>query len=273
MTFAIEGFRHSGPVLCAGLDPSASILTAWGLSDTPEGLTQWVSLAVDAVENSGVRVVKPQIAFFERHGLAGMRALAQLMGTLRARGVFVIADAKRGDIGPSVEGYAEAWLTPGGDFEADALTLHPFHGVGSLVPAMSLAHTHEKTVFVLVATSNPEARELQAAVTHSGQSVSQRILHELSTYATEHALSSSAVGAVVGATIDHEASGLGLEAFPDLPILAPGYGAQGADIATAANAFPDHNCVLPVSARALLDGGPQEFVTRTQAAIGAVESR
>lgn len=273
MTFALEALWNSGPVLCAGLDPSSEVLAAWGVSDTPEGLTAFVGLAADAVSAAGVRVVKPQVAFFERHGLAGMRALAQLMGTLRASGVSVIADAKRGDIGASVAGYADAWLTPGSDFEADGLTLHPFHGVGSLGPAMSFAHTRHKTVFVLVATSNPEASALQTAVTPSGQTVSQRILHELSTYVAEHALSPYAVGAVVGATIDHEAAGLGLDNLPDLPILAPGYGAQGALLEEAVKTFPHQNCVLPVSARALLDGGAQEFVIRTLAAIALVEAR
>lgn len=273
MTFALDALRHSGPVVCAGLDPSPAILAAWGCSDTPEGLTEWVGSATEAVATSRLRVVKPQVAFFERHGLAGMRALALLMGGLRAGGVCVVADAKRGDIGSSVEGYAEAWLTPGADFEADALTVHPFHGVGALVPVMGLAETHHKTVFVLVATSNPEANTLQMAVTDSGETTSRHLLTELSHQIAQLALSPSAVGAVVGATIDQEARGLGLDQLPDLPILAPGYGAQGVDIARAVEDFPHQNLVLPVSARALSDGGADEFVHRASAAIAVVETR
>jgi orotidine-5'-phosphate decarboxylase len=272
MTFAVDALRHSGPVLCAGLDPSAQILAAWGLPDTPEGLTTWAAQAASAVLETGARVVKPQVAFFERHGLAGMRALAHLMATLRSTGVYVIADAKRGDIGTSVDGYAAAWLTTGADFEADALTLHPFHGVGSLGSTFDFAHSQGKTVFVLVATSNPEGIGLQSAATASGETVSQLVLREMADYVTRESLGWSAVGAVVGATVDWKKRGLSLDMFPDMPLLSPGYGAQGADFATAGSDFPSQNLVLPVSARGLLDGGVDEFIDRTRAAMAGLES-
>lgn len=273
MTFALDALRHTGPVICAGLDPSGEILTAWGLSDTPAGLTEWATLAGRAVLESGVRAVKPQVAFFERHGLAGMGTLAHLMATLKSAGVYVIADAKRGDIGSSVSGYAAAWLTPGADFEADALTLHPFHGVGSLVAAFHHAHAHQKTVFVLVATSNPEAVGLQSALTSAGQTVSRLVLDQISAEVAQHSLSWSAVGAVVGGTVDLKTRRVDLETVPNMPILVPGYGAQGADLGSVSSDFPHQSLVLPVSARGLLDGGVDEFVRRTRAAIAGVESQ
>ena len=91
------------------------------MADSGEGLGQFVHTIVPLILDSGCSVVKPQVAFFERHGLAGMRALAVLLGDLRSHGIVTIGDAKRGDIGSTMEGYAEAWLTPGSDFEVDAL--------------------------------------------------------------------------------------------------------------------------------------------------------
>lgn len=266
MSIGIDVFQGEGPVLCVGLDPSPAILRAWGLADSAEGLASWVTLVEEAVTASGVRVVKPQVAFFERHGIHGMRALAQLQGSLRAEGLFVISDTKRGDIGTSVEGYADAWLTPGADFEADAMTLHPFHGTRSLISAFDLAHTHQKTVFVLAATSNPEAATVQSALTHTGETVSRAIVSEIERYREDKNYPRSVVGVVVGATVDHKALGLQLETVPHLPVLAPGYGAQGAELSQVSQHFPQRELVFPVSARALLDGGVEEFSTRVEAA-------
>ena len=270
MSFGIDAFRTQGPVLCVGLDPSPAILEAWDLPDSAEGLGHWVARVGEALADSGVNVVKPQVAFFERHGIQGMRALAQLQASLRAEGVFVIADTKRGDIGTSVEGYAHAWLTPGADFEADAMTLHPFHGTQSLASAFELAHAHQKTVFVLAATSNPEAFGIQSALSAGGETVSRSIVSEISGYVRDHHLDRSAIGVVIGATANHEALGLRLETAPDMPILAPGYGAQGADLSLVSKHFPHSNLVFPVSARALLDGGVEEFQTRVEAARNQV---
>jgi orotidine-5'-phosphate decarboxylase len=249
-----------------GLDPSPSILKAWELPDSAEGLRHWVARVSERLLHSGVTVVKPQVAFFERHGISGMSSLAQLQASLRAEGVFVIADTKRGDIGTSVEGYAHAWLTPGADFEADSMTLHPFHGTQSLASAFELAHTYQKTVFVLAATSNPEASALQSALSPGGETVSRSILSEIERYVQDNSVHRSTIGVVVGATANQQALGLRLETAPDMPLLAPGYGAQGADLSLVSQHFPHSNLVFPVSARALLDGGVEEFQTRVQEA-------
>lgn len=262
--FAAESPRVS---LCVGIDPSRALLEASGLPDTPAGLDAFVAQVTDVVEAEQVRVVKPQVAFFERHGLAGMRALAQLLAALRAQGVFVIADAKRGDIGSSVTGYAEAWLTPGGDFEADALTVHPYHGALSLTSAFDMANAHQKTVFVLVATSNPEATVVQSAIMSRGDSVAHAILSDVVAYSNQKGFDWRSIGIVVGATVDQAALGLNLELSPDLPILAPGYGAQGAQLRDVSLHFPHAHHVFPVSARALFDGGVSEFPNRYRQAV------
>ena len=268
MTFPLDSLRHTGPVLCAGLDPSAEILHQWGFPDTADGLNDWVATVTEAVVEAGLSIVKPQVAFFERHGVGGMRSLAHLQGALRSTGVRVIADAKRGDIGNSVQGYGEAWLTPGSDFEADALTVHPYHGISSLAGVCELAQENQKTVFVLAATSNPESEALQSARLESGQTVSRSILEGLQTLVATTGVSWSAVGAVVGATVDQGARGLALEDFPELPILAPGYGAQGAPLSEVSQHFAHQNLVIPVSARGLLSGGLDEFQVRVSAAQG-----
>ena len=107
--------------------------------------------------------LKPQSAFFERHGAAGIAALEEVLAACRDAGVLSILDVKRGDIGSTMTAYAEAYLRPGAPLEADAITASPYLGVGSLTPAIDLALTHGKGVFVLALTSNPEGATLQHA--------------------------------------------------------------------------------------------------------------
>jgi len=160
--------------LCVGIDPHAQTLRDWGLGDTPEGIGEFGTRLIDACVAAGIAVIKPQVALYERHGVAGMRALAVHIATARQAGLVVIADAKRGDIGSSLEGYADAWLGPGQDWESDAVTLNPFLGVDALEAAFEVALDHGKAVFVLTATSNPESETLQSARTASGDSLSRR---------------------------------------------------------------------------------------------------
>lgn len=254
---------HSGPALCVGLDPHPEVLSAWGLSEEAGGLADFVTLSVAALREAGAVVAKPQVALFERHGVAGMSALAALCAQLREAGVIVIGDAKRGDIGSTMEGYARGWLRRGADFEVDALTVNPYLGVGALIPAFEAARDSEKGVFVLAATSNPEARPLQGSLDADGLSVAGRIVREVSQWEAEHAPSApGTLGVVVGATVDQGALGLHLEATPALPILAPGYGAQGAVLAEARRHFPHSLSVIAVAGRSVLLGPASEFAAR-----------
>ena len=116
-----EVFTASGR-LCVGIDPHSGLLDAWGLPDSAEGVRDFGMRVVEAVAGRA-GIVKPQVAFFERHGAAGYAALEEVLSAARAAGLLVIADVKRGDLGTSVDAYGEAWLTPGSSLEADGMTV------------------------------------------------------------------------------------------------------------------------------------------------------
>jgi orotidine-5'-phosphate decarboxylase len=267
MTFAsaLSEMRVDRVSLCIGVDPHAHILDAWGLEDTPRGLDRFVDLVVEKLGDTRV-VVKPQVAFFERHGVAGMTALAKFLGLCRAHGIASIGDAKRGDIGSTMAGYADAWLTPGSDFEVDALTLVGYQGVGALEPALDLAVNHGKGVFVLAATSNPEAWPTQSARRSDGLTVAAGVIADMESWRERNPLAQGSHGIVIGSTVSQEQLGLDLSAHPTIPVLAPGYGAQGASLAAVREHFPHSASLIPVSARAILDGGIDEFGPRIEAA-------
>lgn len=119
-----------GPV-CAGIDPHAGLLQAWGLPDDAAGLREFSLRTVDALADR-VAAFKPQSAFYERHGSAGVAALEETLAACRQAGVPAIADVKRGDIGSTMDGYADAYLS--GPLAGDAFTVSPYLGAGSLEP-------------------------------------------------------------------------------------------------------------------------------------------
>ena len=127
-----------GP-LCVGIDPHAALLASWGLSDDAQGVREFGLRTVEAATGR-VGFVKPQVSFFERFGSRGIAALEDVLAAARAAGLIVIADAKRGDIGSTMDDYARAWLTPGSPLEADALTVSPFLGVGAVSYTHLRAH-------------------------------------------------------------------------------------------------------------------------------------
>ncbi len=214
--------------LCVGIDPHERLLAEWGLSFDGPGVREFGLRVVEAAADR-VGVVKPQVAFFERHGAAGYSALEEVIAAARAAGLLVIADVKRGDIGSTVEAYGAAWLTPGSSLEVDAMTAVAYQGTGSLTPVLELAAESDKGVFVLAATSNPEAIETQRAVRPGpgGITVAHGVTMEL-----EWPSAHGHVGVVIGATVDLQASGwANLDQIGgSMPILAPGFGAQGARV-------------------------------------------
>ncbi|MDR9396466.1 orotidine-5'-phosphate decarboxylase [Pontimonas sp.] len=250
--------------LCVGIDPHPELLSHWGLDDSAAGSEQYATRLIDAALESGISLMKPQVALFERHGVAGMRVLAQLMGHMRTRGMAVIADAKRGDIGTSLSGYASAWLAPGSDFEADALTLSPYLGLGALNPALDMAREHGKGVFVLAATSNPEGQTLQTARTTQGLSVAQWVLEGLQEISSAAPGAATGwLGAVVGATSDRGALGVDLERAPDVSVLAPGFGHQGARLSELEDLFGAATPrVIPTVSRSVAGKDPGGVVDR-----------
>jgi orotidine-5'-phosphate decarboxylase len=243
----------TGP-LCAGIDPSRALLADWGLSDDAEGLHTFCHICVDALAGA-VPIVKPQVAFFERHGSAGMAELEQLFAAATAAGLMVVADAKRGDIDTTTEAYAEAWLGDASSLAADAVTVHPYLGLGALAPFVQLAAANGRGVLVVVRSSNPEGRSLQQAMTAKGPAVEDMLLAEIAALNGSPAVPAGTVGAVVGATMPP--SRFPLSQLGGV-ILAPGLGAQGAGPAEVAERFAGCRVgsVVPSSSRGLLRHGP-----------------
>jgi len=205
--------------------------------------------------------VKPQVAFFERHGAAGMSAFEATVALGRDAGMLVVADAKRGDVGSTTEAYADAWFR--GPLAADAVTATPYVGAGALVPMVRAARATGRGLFVVVTSSNPEGREVQEAVRRDGSSVEEAMVRTIARWNAEDAEEATAgvpgplgaVGAVVGATGGAPPEGIARLAGV---VLAPGLGAQGATVADVARRFATcaRGSVLPVAARAVLAQGP-----------------
>jgi len=246
----MEAIRQRGP-LCVGIDPHPSLLRDWGLDDSPHGLERFSRVVVEALAEQ-VAVLKPQAAFFERHGSAGIAILERVVADIRAGDGVGVIDAKRGDIGSTVQAYADAYVDPSSPLCSDAVTASPYLGFESLRPLLDTAARHGNGVFVLALTSNPEGAQVQRALTADGPTVAGTMLAGVR---RENAGMTpwGSVGVVVGATIaatdeDLEVNG---------PVLAPGYGAQGGTPADLLRIFGRamHN-VLPATSRAILCHGP-----------------
>jgi orotidine-5'-phosphate decarboxylase len=209
--------------------------------------------------------VKPQSAFFEVFGSRGVAVLERAVDAFTEAGTIVILDAKRGDIGSTMEAYAEAFLGKDAPSPPDALTVSPYLGYGSLRPAIDLAGDTGRGVFVLALTSNPEGPSVQHAE-RDGVSVARAIVEGAAADNAEAAARGSMghVGLVVGATIGTALEDLGIDlAASAAPILAPGLGAQGAtpaDLARTFGAALPH--VLANSSRAILSAGPSVSALR-----------
>ncbi|MEP6482227.1 MAG: orotidine-5'-phosphate decarboxylase [Rhodoglobus sp.] len=248
--------------LCVGIDPHPFLLDEWNLHDSAEGVREFGLRVVDAAAGV-IGIVKPQVAFFERHGSLGYAALESVLAAARSAGLLVIADAKRGDLGTSVEAYGQAWLTPGSPLEADAMTISVFQGVGSIAAPIELARANGKGLFVLAATSNPEAAAVQTAVIavgrSRGQTVAAGIVNEVDEV-NAGAGRLGSVGLVLGATVALNDYGISESNLLKTPILGPGFGEQGAQFADLAHIYgaASANVVVSVS-RSVLRAGPDEI--------------
>lgn len=240
-----------GP-LCVGIDPHPGLLAAWGLSDDVAGLSAFADACVAAF-GPAAAVVKPQSAFFETYGSAGIEVLERTVAACRAAGALVVLDVKRGDIGSTMAAYARAYLDPSSTLAADAITLSPYLGIGSLQPAFELCQAHGAGAFVLALTSNPEGPQVQHARAEDGRTVAQVIVDELAER-NAGARPFGSFGAVVGATIGTAAARLdGLNG----PFLVPGIGAQGGTAGDVRRIFGDAlAAVVPSVSREVLKAGP-----------------
>lgn len=264
-----EAMDEHGP-LCVGIDPHDHLLEAWGLPQTAAGVREFSLRTVSELAGR-VAAVKPQSAFYEQYGSAGVAVLEETLAACREHGLISVLDIKRGDIGSTMGAYARAYLDPTSALAADSITVSPYLGFGALDPAFELAQTHDRGVFVLALTSNPEGAEVQharrsEAVAGFGDSVAGSIVGQVAQRNSADSAASAAglgrFGLVVGATIGSAARDLGFD--PSAcggPILAPGVGAQGAGISELIEVFGAEaiaaNQILATTSRAVLSAGPE----------------
>ena len=246
--------------LCVGIDPHESLLESWGLDDDIQGLDYFANTVVDNAA-SRVGIIKPQVSFFERFGSQGIQVLERVTQRCSDADLLVIADAKRGDIGSTMVAYLEAWLGRGSSFAADALTVSPFLGLKTISDHMQPFLERGRGVFSLVATSNPEGASVQLAIRDT-QTIAESLwneLHELNQVTSGAGDRLGAFGAVLGATLDFGRFGLNLDqGGVRTPILAPGFGAQGAELRDIARIFgAATNQVVANVSRSVVESGPQ----------------
>lgn len=245
-SFAVRG------KICVGIDPQPSMLAAWGLPQTIDSIERMSRTLVEVLGEK-VAVFKPQSGFFEPYGAAGIAVLERVLADIRQAGALSILDVKRGDIGSTMGGYAQAYLAQGAPLEADSITVSPFLGFGSLKPAIELAHSNNKGIYVLARTSNPEGGQVQLAKPSENESVSQLIIDAATK--TNQDSSLNAIGLVVGAT--HADLGCDVSGFNG-SILAPGIGAQGGSMDQLEQIFGKaHSLVLPSVSRQVIQAGPE----------------
>ena len=267
----IETCRAKDSRLVVGLDPHWDQIPAGFKADFSSGtieeiIVAYLTEAVDVTLEVAC-AYKPQIAFFEQFGLAGMRAFSRVLEHLRSRDAIVLTDAKRNDIGSTAAAYARAFFgdetLPAG-FPSDALTVNGYLGSDGIAPF--LKHP-DHGIFVLVKTSNPSSGELQDMALEGGGSVAEQMarrVHDWNT-PTLGATGYGNAGAVIGATYPDHMKRLRAR-MPQSLILVPGYGAQGGDEAAIRAAFnPDGLGALINSARGILF--PTEVATRGFTAV------
>ena len=252
----IGKIKETGSPVVAGLDPKLEYVPDYLVREmfekygrTKRGVAQAILAFNKALLDDlagAVPAVKPQSAYYEMYGLEGLSALSETIKYAKQKGLYVILDVKRNDIGSTAEAYAEAYL--GGismgdgldfdDFPCDAVTINPYLGTDGIFPFVKLCEKNGKMVFVLVKTSNPSSGELQDLDMAGGGTLYENVAQlvnrwGLSTYGEN---GYSGVGAVVGATYPEQAAKL-RALMPKAYFLVPGYGAQGGKAEDVAKSF------------------------------------
>jgi orotidine-5'-phosphate decarboxylase len=245
----IERIKATSPV-CVGLDPVLGKLPK-GVAKDADGIKAFCCGICDVVAQTA-SCVKPNIAYFEALGWEGTRAFWDVCAYASEKGLFVIADAKRGDIGSTAEAYAEAYLHKGSPI--DALTVSPYLGSDSVLPFVDLATKHDKFVFILVKTSNPSSGELQD-LPIGDEVVHEHLAQMVESWGAQHLgkkSNLSLIGAVVGATYPEELKYL-RTLMPHIPFLIPGYGAQGGKASDVVAGFiPDGTGAIVNASRSII---------------------
>ena len=250
----LERARTEFGPLCLGIDPAEQTLIDWGLPDTPYGIREFAFALLEAAEGR-VGILKPQVAFFERFGASGYAALEEVLQAARDADFLVIADAKRGDVGSTMLGYAQAFFGDDSPLRADALTVSPYLGPTSLTETLGYAEDVGAGLFLLAATSNPEAKQLQMAKVGGG-TVASKVVEQARKLGPS-------CGVVIGATQDLKELGLESVTTSDvgIPILAPGFGFQGAKLDGMEDAFgASSKRVICNVSRGATEAGPHELI-------------
>lgn len=251
----LDAIARKGSPVCVGVDPVHERLpkdlaagpTA-GDAEKAAAIGRFAEAVVDVVAGI-VPAVKPQIAFFERHGSAGVAAYERTVARAKAAGLVVIGDLKRNDIGSTAEAYALGNLA--GDDRPDAITINGYLGADGIEPFLKVCREGGKGAFVLVRTSNPSAAAVQDFQDASGKRFYEHIAAIVAAMSEAAGLTGaggySSLGAVVGATYPAEARRL-REIMPRQLFLVPGYGAQGATASDCGAAFREDGTGAIVSA-------------------------
>jgi orotidine-5'-phosphate decarboxylase len=257
---AFDAYGH----LCIGIDPHEYLLKEWGLPLSAVGAHEFGLRVIEACAGR-VGIVKPQVAFYERFGSIGFRVLEDVLVEARKAGLVVIGDVKRGDLGSTLEAYAQAWLSPGSPLEVDAMTISAYQGFGALQIPLEFAQATGKGLLVLSATSNPESAAVQTSIiqreSQAGKTVAGGIASRVTGWNAEHAGGQrlGSIGVVLGATIDFEDVGIDMDelaAPPAAPILAPGFGFQGAEFGHVRDIFGvAADQVIVTASRSILSAG------------------
>jgi orotidine-5'-phosphate decarboxylase len=236
--------------ICVGLDPQLGKLPT-SLPKTPEGVETFCKGIIDATKDIAGSV-KPQMAYFEVLGWQGMKVFFSVCEYAKKQGLIVIADGKRNDIGSTCEAYADAYLSAGSPI--DALTVSPYLGSDGIKPFIERGIKNEKGLFVLVKTSNPSSGELQD-LPCGDETVHEHLAQLVESWGAQHIAKEtnlSLIGAVVGATYPEELKYL-RTLMPHIPILIPGYGAQGGKAEDVVHGFiPDGTGAIVVAARSII---------------------
>ncbi len=245
-----EGISRLDAACVVGLDPvieyipdaflrECGLSREGGLEEQARIIEAYSLLTLEAVAGL-VPAIKPQMAYFEVFGSAGMRALERCIETAREMGFLVLLDGKRGDIGSTSKAYADAYLsrTPRRAFEVDCMTLSPYLGEDSLEPFVDVALANDKGLFVCVRTSNKGADVIQTQRVSDGRAMFEVAADLVSSF-NDRAIGASgfgSIGAVVGATQAEAAHKL-RERMPRTLFLVPGFGAQGGALDTVRACF------------------------------------
>ncbi len=251
-----ERVAQVGAPICVGLDPHLDLIPGMPSEDEPDivarAVYQFCEQAIEALAPVAA-VLKPQAAFFEQLGAPGVAVLQRVIALAQSQGLFVLLDAKRGDIGSTARAYARATLSDAGPMRADAVTVSPYLGPESLQPFEAL-FSEGKGIFVLVRTSNPGAGPWQRDL---------GVADAVAEWVAKHP---GSAGAVVGATLPAEECRAWRAKLPDTWLLLPGFGAQGAAVEQAAPFLANGGRGLAAAARSVLFGSDAPHEVRDRIA-------